>query len=112
MLHCLVQNWHKAQLVYTPHVASLISQMPSADTTDATSPDFLPKKIPLFLPSLLPPHIHTLPKPQEICGLERHLREPEADDALVEVQHQHCVIQGLWKIKRLNVSGTGNRPNT
>ena len=35
-----------------------------------------------------------------------------ADDALAEIRHHRRVIQGLWQFKRMNVSGTGNRPNT
>ena len=41
-----------------------------------------------------------------------HLHEPQADDTLTEIQHHCCVIQGLWQFKWLNVSGTGNKPNT
>ena len=31
---------------------------------------------------------------------------------LANVRCQRCVIQGLWQFKKLNVSGTGNKPNT
>ena len=48
----------------------------------------------------------------DICQLERQLREPQADDALADIRCQRCVIQGLWQFKKLNVSGTGNKPNT
>ena len=65
-----------------------------------------------LLPSSLPPHIRALPELKEICNLELQLRRPQADDALANVRRQRCVIQGLWLFKRLNVSGTGNRPNT
>ena len=34
------------------------------------------------------------------------------NDALADVCHLCCIIQGLWQFKKLNVSGTGNRPNT
>jgi len=56
--------------------------------------------------------MRALPELKEICQLEQRLREPQADDALAEVCCQRCVIQGLWLFKRLNISGTGNRPNT
>jgi len=75
-------------------------------------PETLPETLPLFLPSSLPPHLCSLPELQSLCQLERRLREPQADDALAEVRRQRRVIQGLWQFKRLNVSGTGNRPNT
>ena len=75
-------------------------------------PESLPKDIPLFLPSSLPPHVCSLPELKEICQLERRLREPQADDALAEIRCQRRVIQGLWLFKRMNMSGTGNKPNT
>ena len=44
--------------------------------------------------------------------MEHRLREVQADDALADVRHLCHVIQGLWQFKKLNVSGTGNQPNT
>jgi hypothetical protein len=111
----LIQNWREVQLVYMPHVASLIQGAPVADGNGgATSvpSDTYAENIPLFLPSSLPARIRALPELQDICNLERRLREPQADDALAEVRRQRRIIQGLWQFKRLNVSGTGNRPNT
>ena len=64
------------------------------------------------MPSSLPDQIRTLPALHEICQLEQRLREPQADDALADIRRQRRVIQGLWQFKKLNVSGTGNRPNT
>ena len=116
-LYRLIQNWREVQLVYMPHVVTLLlqTQSPSEVTTtrpSTSSPDILAENISLFLPSSLPAHIRALPELKEICDLERRLREPQADDALSEVRRQRRVIQGLWLFKRLNVSGTGNRPNT
>jgi len=109
----LIQNWREVQLVYIPHVATLLLQPQSPpDATASSPPGVLAKNIPLLLPSSLPPHICALPELKEICKLERRLREPQADDTLSEVRHQRRIIQGLWLFKRLNVSGTGNRPNT
>ncbi|EDR04142.1 uncharacterized protein LACBIDRAFT_330709 [Laccaria bicolor S238N-H82] len=78
----------------------------------SSSPETLPKNIPLYLPSSLPSHIRTLPELKEICQMEQRLREPQADDTLSEVRCQRRVIQGLWQFKQLNISRTGNRPNT
>ena len=112
----LIQNWREPQLVYTPHVALLVSQAQSAETnTTALSPlapETLPENIPLFLPSSLPAHIRSLLELKEICMLEQRLHELQANDALAEVCHQQWVIQGLWLFKHLNISGTGNHPNT
>jgi hypothetical protein len=113
-LLCLIQNWRVVQLVYTPHVASFISLSPPENGVElaSLSPDTLAENIPLYLPSSLPCHIHCLPELREICQLEQRLCEPQADDALNEVRHQQRVIQGLWQFKQLNISGTGNKPNT
>ena len=112
-LLCQIKNWRDVQLVYTPHVALLLSQSPDTDSHSPSSPpEILPENIPLYMPSSLPSHIRTLPELHEICQLERRLREPQADDALSEVRRQRRVTQGLWQFKRFNVSGTGNKPNT
>ena len=117
-LYHLIQTWREVQLVYMPHVAMLILQtQPPPDATNMNPYASLPSEVlaenlPLFLPSSLPPHIRALPELKEISNLERRLCEPQADDALAEIRHQHRVIQGLWLFKRLNVSGTGNRLNT
>ena len=96
-----------------PHVATLLMESQSPPDAPASSPpEVLAENIPLFLPSSLPPRLRGLPELKEVCELERRLREPQADDALSEVRRQRRVIQGLWLFKRLNVSGTGNRPNT
>ena len=71
-----------------------------------------PESTPLFFPSSLPLELHQCPELNDICEAEHHLCEAQADDALADVRHLHCVIQGLWLFKKLNVSGTGNWPNT
>ena len=112
-LLCQIKNWHDVQLVYTPHMALLLSQSPDTDSHSPSSPpEILPENIPLYMPSSLPSHICTLPELHEICQLERRLREPQADNALSEVRRQHRVTQGLWQFKCFNVSGTGNKPKT
>jgi hypothetical protein len=112
----LIHNWRQVQLAYTPHVASLTTQIPSLSETDidllSVPPEILAENIPLFLPSALPPHIRNLPELKEICQLERRLREPQADDALATIQSQRRIIQRLWQFKRLNASGIGNKSNT
>ena len=106
-----IRNWREVQLVYTPHVASLISHAQPPET-NADPVKTLPETIPLFMPSTMPPQLRALPELKKICQLERRLREPQADGALAEVRHQRRVIQGLWQFKRLNISGMGNKPNT
>lgn len=105
----LIQKWHEAQTVYMPHVASMLSG--AADDVSHISEDIHTEEIPLFLPSSLPLNIRSLPEMKNVCDLEQRLREPQADDAIDNVRKQRRIIQGLWKFKRLNVSGTGNKPN-
>ena len=105
----------RTALVYIPQVASLLSQietLPQTSTSMAPPSENFPKTIPLFMPSSLPRHIRTLLMLHDICQLERQLHEPQADDALAEICRQRRVIHGLWQFKKLNVSGTGNKPNT
>ena len=96
-----------------PHIATLLLESQSPPNAPASSPpEVLAENIPLFLPSLLPPWLHSLPELKEVCELKHWLCKPQADDALSDVRCWHHVIQGLWLFKQLNVSGTGNRPNT
>lgn len=71
-----------------------------------------PESTPLFFPSSLPLELRQRPELNDIHEAERRLREAQADDALADVRRLRRVIQGLWQFKKLNVSGTGNRPNT
>ena len=68
--------------------------------------------MPLYFPSSLPREIRERPELKDVVDVERRLREAQADDALADVRRLRRVIQGLWQFKKLNVSGTGNRPNT
>jgi hypothetical protein len=110
-----IRNWRVVQLVYMPQVSSLLPSTTFPDDDITPESDTLPthaEDLPLFLPSSLPPNLRNLPELQSICGLERRLREPLASDALANIRRQRRIIQGLWQFKKLNVSGTGNKPNT
>ena len=100
--------WRPIQLAYIPHVASLLPSVQDDNGAYYSNPE----SIPLYLPSSLPPEIRQCPELKDIHDGERRLREAQADDALAEVRRLRRVIQGLWQFKKLNVSGTGNRPNT
>ena len=75
-LYRLIQNWREVQLVYTPHVATLISETQPPPEAMNTRPyaslpsEVLVENIPLFLPSSLSSHIRALPELKEICNLE------------------------------------------
>jgi hypothetical protein len=67
--------------------SSLPTEIPSS-----LPPETLAENIPLFLPSSLPLEIRHLPEIQEICKLERRLREAQMDDALANIQRQRRII--------------------
>jgi hypothetical protein len=48
----------------------------------------------------------------KILNMEHRLQMAQADDALAEIRRHRCIVTGLYQFKKLNVSGTGNRPNT
>ena len=103
--------WRPIQLAYTPHVASLLPLV-LGDTADGDGQYSNPESMPLYLPSSLPPEISERPELKDIREAECRLREAQADDSLADVRRLRRIIQGLWQFKKLNVSGTGNRPNT
>ena len=70
-----------------------------------------PESVPLYFPSSLPPEIRQCSELKEIHEAEQRLCEVQANDALADVRRLRRIIQGLWQFKKLNVSGTGNRPN-
>jgi hypothetical protein len=107
-----IRIWRPVQLAYTPHVASLLPLI-LGDTGDGDGQYYSnPESMPLYLPSSLPPDISQRPELKDIREAEHCLREAQADDALADVRRLRRIIQGLWQFKKLNVSGTGNRPNT
>ena len=104
-----IHLWHPVQLAYTPHVATLLPLVHNNGTASHLSN---PESAPLFLPSSLPASVCKLPEIKEVHDIERRLRGPQADDALADIRRLQHIITGLWSFKKLNVSGTGNRPNT
>lgn len=70
------------------------------------------ENLPLFLPSALPQSVRSTPEMSRVCNMEIRLRKAAASDSLSEVRRGRRNITKLWKYKKVNVSGTGNRPNT
>jgi hypothetical protein len=66
----------------------------------------------LFLPSSLSPNLQSTPDFLKTLAHEIRLRIAQADDALADIRHHLHIISGLWQFKKVNISGTGNRPNT
>ena len=105
----LIRNWREVQLVYIPHVGSLLASALNGDEEPVQEPA---EKLVLYLPSTLPLHIQNLPELEAILNSERRLREAQADDSLAHIRRIRRVIEGMWQFKKINLSGTGNRPNT
>lgn len=68
--------------------------------------------VPLFLPSSLSPNQQNTPGFSKTLAHEIQLRIAQADDALADIRHHLRLISGLWQFKKVNISGTGNHPNT
>ncbi|KAF8335185.1 hypothetical protein F5887DRAFT_892104 [Amanita rubescens] len=103
------QAWRPVQLAYMPHVSSLI---PGLD--DDTAPEYYanPESITVLFPSSLTCELLALPGVRGLAQQECQLRESQANDALADIRRLRRIIQGFWHFKKVNVSGTGNRPNT
>ena len=99
--------------MYSPCVAALlVASISTGPIDDADVISEHAESLPLHLPSSLPLHLHQAADMSTISDKERHLRLAQADDALAEVWHHHRIVTGLYQFKKLNVSGTGNQPNT
>ena len=68
--------------------------------------------VPLFLPSSVSSNLQNSPGFAKPLAHETQLRVAQADDALADIRHHLRIISGLWQFKKVNISGTGNRPNT
>jgi len=106
-----IYAWRQAQLVYTPHAATMVASSTSLDENGFPRVE-VAENTPLFLPSSFPSHIQSLSEMERICNMEKRLRLAQAEDALVKICRQRRIVQGLWQFKRLNMTGMGNRPNT
>jgi len=68
--------------------------------------------VPLFLPSSLSANLQSSSGFSKTMNHEILLRIAQADDALADIRHHLRIISGLWQFKKVNISGTGNQPNT
>lgn len=98
-----IQNWREVQLAYMPQVTSFIP---------STAVPVEAEKVPLYLPSSLPPQIRNQAELHDICDKERWLWEAQANNSLAHIRCLCRVIQGMWQFKKFSIFGTGSRPNT
>ena len=81
--------------------------------SDVPSPSLeTPESTNLFLPSSLPSSLRDNPTIEKIATKELQLRIAQADDLLADIRRLRRLITGLINFKKLNISGTGNKPNT
>jgi hypothetical protein len=106
-----IQQWREVQFAYTPTVATLL--VSDLTNSDIPSPSFeRPESTNLFLPSSLPSKLTNNPTIKRIAAKELRLRIAQADDALADIRRLRRLVTGLTNFKKLNVSGTGNKPTT
>jgi hypothetical protein len=103
-----INKWREAQLSYVPEIGSLVANTTSKLLSAALSAE----DVPLFLPSSLSPNLQTTPGFTKALAHEVKLRIAQANDALADIRHNLRTISGLWQFKKVNISGTGNHPNT
>ena len=105
-----INKWREIQLAYIPDIGSLV-----ANTTSKllSAPHSLAAEdVPLFLPSSISSDLQHNPGFLKTLAHEIRLRIAQADDALADIRHHLRIISGLWQFKKVNISGTGNQPNT
>jgi hypothetical protein len=103
-----INKWREVQLSYLPGIGSLVANT----TSKLLSAALTAEEVPLFLPLSLPSNLQTTPGFLASLAYEVQLRIAQANDALADIRHNLRTISGLWQFKRVNISGTGNRPNT
>lgn len=108
ILMARINQWRQVQLAYIPAVGPLVANVTSQLLSVAQEAE----RIPLFLPSSLPSDLQNTTDLSKSLTREVRLRFAQADDALHDIRHHLRIISGLWRFKKVNISGTGNRPNT
>lgn len=107
-----IQRWREVQLTYIPCVGPILAAALCVTTETDTPFIELAEHTSLHLPSSLPQHLRESPSISHVVEKEKRLRIAQADDALADIRRQRRIITGLWQFKKLNVAGTGNKPNT
>ena len=103
-----INKWHEIQLAYIPEIGSLVANM----TSKLLSESLAAEDVPLFLPLSLSPNFQSAPGFMKTLASETQLCITQADDSLADIRHHQHIISSLWLFKKVNISGTGNHPNT
>lgn len=105
-----INKWREIQLAYIPDIGPLVANTASKLLSDSHS--LAAEDVPLFLPSSLSANFQSSLGFSKTLAHEIQLRIAQADDALGDIRHHLRIISGLWQFKKVNISGTGNQPNT
>jgi hypothetical protein len=105
-----INKWREIQLAYIPDIGSLVAN--TASKLLSQSHSLAAEDVPLFLPSSLSANLQGSRGFLKTLTHEFQLRITQADDALADIRHHLRIIAGLWQFKKVNISGTGNQPNT
>lgn len=105
-LNSSIQKWRQTQLAYTPAVASLLFERLSATAPENDHAEH----VPLFSPSSIPVSLQDVTK--LVAAQELWLHKAQGEEALDDVCCGHHIITGICHLKKLNVCGAGNKPNT
>ena len=105
-----INKWREIQLAYIPDIGPLVANTASKLLSDSHS--LAAEDVPLFLPSSLSANFQSSPGFSKTLAHEIQLHIAQADDALGDIRHHLRIISGLWQFKKVNISGTGNQPNT
>ena len=97
-------------MAYIPDIGSLVANTASKLISESHS--LTAEDVPLFLPSSLSANLQSSLGFSKTLTHEIQLRIAQADDALADIRHHLRIISGLWQFKKVNISGTGNQPNT
>ena len=97
-------------MAYIPDIGSLVAN--TAFILLSAPHSLTAEDVPLFLPSSVSPSLQSTPGFLKTLAHEIRLCIAQADDALADIRHHLCIISGLWQFKKVNISGTGNQPNT
>ncbi|KAF8991711.1 hypothetical protein BDQ17DRAFT_1392943 [Cyathus striatus] len=100
-----IESWREAQDIHMSAIASELGPLIRLENNEA-------EMLKLYLPSKLPLHLRQDQSIQEIMIKEKCLRIAQAEDSLAEIRRHWRIIKGLWRFKKLNISGTGNKANT
>ncbi|KAF8230998.1 hypothetical protein L208DRAFT_1053501, partial [Tricholoma matsutake] len=112
MMH--INLWREVQLAYLPSTGYLVTVVYTnlLSEVQSSKESLTAEAIPLFLLSSLLPNQQPSLAFAKCLLCEVRLRIAQAEDALADIWHYLHLISGFWQFKKVNISGTGNCPNT